>query len=337
MKLSGTVNLIYRTLRLYHANRSPRAWGRLLAYPLRAMTGRSAPRFMTIGLTYRCGCSCDFCYLGTPEKDIKEELTTREVKSVIDQISRLGTLEVIFSGGDPLLRQDIVELVRHAHDAGLLTRINTPGNLLDPALAGRLKAAGLTQCAVSIDDADPDAHDRSRGLPGLHRQALAGILNLQTLGIPCQIVTLASRETITAGLERVIALGRELGVISVYICFPVAIGRQEGAREDVLTESEMARVRTLQDATFVHLELPQARTPCRVCGLMILYVSPRGDVTPCPFVPYAMGNVKRQPLAEIWRRHAAKLDLMCRGSCPLNQPRMREALRRHVEAVANSK
>ena len=332
--MNGTFNLLYRTLRLYRANRSLRAWGRLLAYPLRALLGRGAPRFTTIALTYRCECSCDNCHMDASDKRAEEELTTREVESVIDQVRRLGVLEVIFSGGDPLLRRDIARLVRYAHEAGLLTRINTPGRHMDPAMAARLKAAGLTQCAVSINDADPHAHDRSHGLPDLHRQALEGIRSLQALGIPCQIVTLATKRALTAGLERVIALGRELDALSVYICFPVAVGRWEGATEELLTEEEMSRARALQDATFVHLELPQARTPCRVCGRMILYVSPRGDVTPCPFVPYVMGNVKRQPLSKIWRRHASQLDFMWRGSCPLNHPRQREALRRHAQSVA---
>jgi MoaA/NifB/PqqE/SkfB family radical SAM enzyme len=75
-------------------------------------------------------------------------------------------LQVAFSGGEPPLREDIVELVRHAHDIGLLTRISTNGLLLDRELVSRLKRAGLTPCGVSIDDADPETHDRLRGLLG---------------------------------------------------------------------------------------------------------------------------------------------------------------------------
>ncbi len=336
-RIDGLLNLLYRTLRLYYANRSIRAWGRLLAYPIREILGFSSPRFATIGLTYKCECACDHCYLDASKKAAREPLSTREVESVIDQARNLGTLEVIFSGGDPLLRQDIAQLVRHAHDAGMLTRINTNGLNLSRAMVSRLKAAGLTQCAVSIDDADPDAHDRSRRLPGLHRQALSGIRNLRESGILCQIVTLASKTTSTTDLERVIALGRSLGALSVYLCFPIAVGGWEDAAGQILTEDEMTGVRALQDAAFVHLELSNASASCPACAREILYVSPEGDVTPCPFVPYVMGNIKKQSLKELWRRHTAKLNFTCRGSCPLNHPRWREALRRHSESVAKSK
>ena len=335
-RIRGSVNILYRTLRLYWSNGSIRAWGRLFLYPIRIILGRGAPVFTTIGLTYRCECGCEHCYVGDSDRATRAELTTSEVKSVIDQLRRLGVLEVIFSGGDPLLRKDLAELVRYAHDAGLLTRVNTHGRGLDRETVSRLKEAGLSQCAVSIDDADPDVHDRSRGLPGLYGKALEGVRNLRAFGIPCQIVTLASKRTVTAALERVIALGKQLGVLSVYLCFPVAAGRWEDAEDQLLTEGEAARVRALQDATFVHLELPAPRTPCSVCSRRVLYVSPQGEVRPCPLAPYVMGNTRRHSLRDVWRRHSALLDFMCRGTCSLNHASYREALKKHTESVAAS-
>ena len=269
-RANAAVNTLYRGLRLYCANRSWRAWRQLLSYSLRTALGRPVPHFTTIGLTYRCQCSCDHCYVNASEKDKSAELSTGEVKSVIDQLRQLGVLEVIFSGGEPLLRKDILELVGHAHDSGLLTRVNTNGLLLSREMVSGLKKAGVSQCAVSMDDVDPQTHDISRRLPGLHKKALEGIANLRALSVSCQIVTLASKRTITAGLEKVVALGRQLGIMCVYICFPVAIGSWEGAAQQVLTEEEMARVRALQDTTFVHLELPTARILCSVCARNIL-------------------------------------------------------------------
>ena len=263
-------------------------------------------------------------------------MTTGELESVIDQGKLLGVLSVIFSAGEPLLREDIVELVRYAHDAGLLTQINTNGLLLDRKRVSRLKEAGLTQCCVSIDDADPDVHDRLRGIKGSCEKALEGIRILREFDIPCQIFTYAAKRNVVSGLQKIIDMGKQLGVMSVYIFFPVAAGHWEHAFDQVLTEEEKATVRELQDLTFVHLELPTPRSLCCVFAKSVLYVSPTGNVTPCPFVPHIIGNVKDHTLHDLWQCHTAKLDLEYRGDCPLNNPRSREALKRHVDSVART-
>lgn len=235
---------------------------------------------MTLAPTFRCQCNCIHCYAHGRGVNQGDELTTREVKSVLDQARRLGVLQVAFSGGEPLLREDIVELVRHAHDIGLLTRISTNGLGLDRELVSRLKGAGL---------------------------------------------------------EKIIALGRRLGAWSVYVLFPVAAGRLEKASEELLTEGEKARVRALQRPTFVHVEIPTPRALCCLLRKLLIYVSPAGDVTPCPFVRYAMGNVREQSLGDLWRRHCSELSLELRGECPLNTPRSREELIRHTQSVARSR
>jgi len=335
-RLNARVNMLYRALRLYCSNGSARAWAVALRHLCRRMLGETVPPFITIAPTYRCPCRCVHCAVVGGSRSEGDELTTSEIKSIIDQARQLGVLQVTFTGGEPLLRSDIPELVRYCHDAGLLTRINTCGLLLDGAYAARLKQAGLTQCAVSIDDADPEVHDRLRGVPGAHRKALDSIRVLRQFGILCQINTYASRRNVTAGLERIIALGRRLGVLAVYIILPTAIGRWDEAFAEVLTEEEKARVRGLQDATFVHLELSTPDTQCGACSKGVIFVSPVGEVTPCPFVPYVFGNIREHRLEDFWRRHCASAELQCRGDCPMNLKGQREALSRHVESVARS-
>lgn len=263
-------------------------------------------------------------------------MTTEEIKSVIDAAREIGVLEVLFSAGEPLLRDDIVELVRYTHEQGLLSRINTNGLLLDAALVSKLREAGLTQCGVSIDHPDPEAHDRLRGVPGAYRRAVSGIEALVRAGVPCQIQTYTSRPLIPEGLKEIAALGKRLGVMNVYFFFPVAVGRWDGSFEEVLTDDERASVRSLQDPTFVHVELPAPETPCCLFTKSILYVSPRGEVTPCPFVPYALGNIREHPLPDIWRRHCAALDFEMRGACPMNFPGHRETLKNHVASVRHA-
>ena len=130
-RLHETAGYFYRSLRLYHWNGSARACLALLGHIARAAFGRPTPRFMTVGLTYRCQCGCVHCYARGRAGRGRAEVTTDEVKSVLDQAARLGVLQVTFSGGEPLLRDDVVELVRYARDLGLITRISTNGLLLE--------------------------------------------------------------------------------------------------------------------------------------------------------------------------------------------------------------
>jgi MoaA/NifB/PqqE/SkfB family radical SAM enzyme len=335
-EIPGAANRLHRVLRLYGSNGSPRAWRQLFTYLCRRAVRRPVPEYIWLAPTYRCQCRCPHCYSNAPDRREHIELETGAWKSVLDQAKELGVLEATFSAGEPLLRDDIADLVRHAHDIGLLTRISTNGLLLTRERVAELKEAGLTQCGVSIDDADPEVHDRLRGVPGSHRRALEAIRRLQDAGIQCQILGYAARRLIPEGLERIVALGRDLGVMSVFFSFPIAAGRWEDAADELLTEEEKAQVRALRDMKLVHLEIPTPRYQCCVVTKSMLFVSPAGDVAPCPFTPYVMGNIQDYPLAEFYRRYYEQMTLTCAGHCPLNRPECRETLKSRVEAVAAS-
>ena len=336
LRITTGVNALYRAALLYWSARSPQAWLQAASYLRLRMAGHSPPVTITIAPTYRCQCRCVHCFAAVAGRKGGDELTTDQWKQVIDEAKGIGTLQVIFSGGEPLWHEDIVELVAHAHDAGLLTRVSTNGLLLTRQRVARLKRAGLTQCGVSIDDRDPAVHDRLRGLPGTFARAMEGVRNLREFGIFCKILVYASRRNVTAGLERIIEMGRELGVTSVYILLPIAAGRWDGAYHEALGDEEMARVRALQDAKFVHMELPNAEAQCCAYSKAVLYVCAGGEVTPCPYVPYALGDVREEPLADIWRRHTSALRLESRGRCPMNAVDAREALRAHAQSVRNA-
>lgn len=333
---AAAINTGYRGVRLYGSSRSWKAWRAAGSHYLKKIQGVPTPTFVTVAATYRCQCRCLHCYSSSPDRPHHDEMTTAELKSVLRQVRNLGALAVHFSGGEPLLRKDIFELVAYAHGQGLLTRINTNGLLLNPESARRLKAAGLTECGVSLDSVEASAHERFRGTPGLHARALGAVRTLRRFGIPCRIMTVAAKSQVTEGLDRMIKLGKREGARYMYILLPIAVGGWDCSSEEVLTAGERARIREFQDLTFAHLEMPTELTNCCVYRRSILYVSANGNVTPCAFVPFVLGNIRDQPLERLWRRHCAGLNLECRGDCPMNIPRQREALRSHVRKVAES-
>jgi MoaA/NifB/PqqE/SkfB family radical SAM enzyme len=326
-------NMAYRGLRAYLSRPSPRQFHALMCHARSRLRGLATPVWVTVAPTYRCQCRCVHCYAEGRGRTSRTELDTAAWRDLLSQVRGLAAIQVTFSGGEPLLRDDIVDLVAHAHHLGLVTRINTNGILLSRSLVRELGQAGLNHCGVSLDDADGPTHDALRGFAGAHAAALAGIRQLRAARIPCQILTYARRETVTDGLKRTIALGRRLGVMSTYIFFPGASGLLDGRPDVLLTEAEKARVRSLHDYTFVHVEVPTPRSLCRVFARNVLYIDATAMVTPCPFVPYAVGNARRHGLESLWRRYCDGLELQFRGDCVMNDRVARDALRGYVARV----
>lgn len=330
-KAKWTINRLRRGLRLYYLNRSFKAWNLLLLHSLARLLKGDVPDSITIGLTYRCQCNCVHCSTNVPNRRNCAELETQQVKSLINQAKRLGAIRVTFFGGEPLLRDDIVELVRYAHNAGMITRINTNGWRLSRELVSLLKDAGLNLCDVSIDDPDQETHDNLRGLPGVFQKAVEGINILKEFNVLCQVVTYAAKKNVTAGLEEIIDLGRKLGVFAVSIVFPMATGCWHEATTVLLTEAEKESVRRLGDSKFVHVELPTRGSRCNVAKKACLYVSPEGDVTACPFIPYVMGNIKQETLNDIWQRFRSMPISKKTGDCVMNDRHYREVLKSIME------
>ncbi|MBE5711287.1 MAG: radical SAM protein, partial [Slackia sp.] len=124
--------------------------------------------------TNRCNLKCAHCYQDADECDSRE-LSTEEARTMISQIARAGFKIMIFSGGEPLMRDDIFELVAHAASCGLRPVFGSNGTLITPEIARKLKEAGACAMGISIDSLDAEKHDIFRGVPGAHAATLAGI------------------------------------------------------------------------------------------------------------------------------------------------------------------
>lgn len=286
------------------------------------------PRLLELTLTDECQCRCVHCYneSGTPVA-ASRELTTAEIVSVLEQAADLGCNEVCLSGGEPLLRQDILQLVRHARRVNLIPKMNTNGLLLSPEMISGLKDAGLAWCSVSIDSTDQEKHDTHRGYAGCYVKAVEGLRELVRQGVAASITTCASRDVIRDGeLPKIIALGHEIGVETVRLLFPVPIGGYKGAQEQVLTFEERELVRQYLKDPLVTIESPKETSRC-TAAVTKINVLADGRVTPCVFVPHSYGNVRQETLKKIWER-TAEFDRLYKpaGKCPMCNQQFRELL-----------
>ena len=277
---------------------------------------KAAPFILAWELTKACNLDCRHCRASArPERDA-HELSTSEGLALLDELSTLGTRMVILSGGEPLLRPDVLDFARHGTARGLRMTLATNGALVDDACAASLKDAGIVRVSISLDGATPAVHDAFRGRQGAFELALAGIEALKRAGLPVQVNTTVAAANLSQ-MERFPKLVEDLGAVAWHVFFLVPTGRGhdlEAARRQEYRSMLNDFLRVYQGATleckatcapqFYRLlretGIPPSTRGC-LAGSGFGFVSATGDVQPCGFLQVACGNIRQARFGEIWR------------------------------------
>jgi radical SAM protein with 4Fe4S-binding SPASM domain len=176
----GVTRLLCGTATPGDALRYERQAGRLPAHLLHYSEDKKP--VVVWNLIRRCNLHCAHCYSDSFDKEYEGELDNGEGRAVIDDLAAFGVPVILFSGGEPLLRPDLFDLIRHAQDQGIRGVISTNGTLITPALAQEMKELGLSYVGVSIDG--PEAiHDKFRGKQGAFQESLRGIRSCIDAGV----------------------------------------------------------------------------------------------------------------------------------------------------------
>ncbi len=276
-------------------------------------------------VTSQCNLTCEHCHARGGESDGKSELSTEEGKTrVIDELAKVSDFKsLIFSGGEPLVREDIYELIAHAKMRGFYPIIATNATLITSTAAERLKKAGTLGIAASIDSVKDEVHDAFRRKQGALRLAKEGIANAAAEGMYIQINITASKVNINE-LEDIVRFADELRahVILLYQFIPSGRGLENAQFELTAEEfrDEIFRAGSLQKdlhPVIAPVGLPEywalldvsrkggARSDLLrgcICGNGMFYIKPNGDVWPCAFVPMSGGNLRDTTPVEIWSR-----------------------------------
>ena len=137
-------------------------------------------------ITHRCNLKCKHCSAATRRID-EREINTDEAKGVIDQLAEAGVCWLLFSGGEPLLREDFFELAHYAVDKGLAIGLASNGTLITKEIGKRLKKIGFYSIQISLDGARAETHDSFRDVPGCFDKAIEGIKNCIDAGIEISV------------------------------------------------------------------------------------------------------------------------------------------------------
>ncbi len=275
------------------------------------------PYSLLCELTYRCPLQCPYCSNPLDFARHTGELDTEEWKRVLTEAAALGVVQSNFSGGEPLLRPDVAEIVRHARQLGLYTNLSTGGTLLTERLAGQLRDAGLDSLQVSIQDADAENSDRlAGGAPSFEKKIRAARLVKKT-GFSLTLNVVLHRQNI-GRLEAIIAQAEELGAERLELANTQfngwALKNRAAllpARAQVEHAAEVARAaqQRLKGRMEILYVLPDYFEPFpKPClygwGRVFLTVAADGLVLPCQTAREIRGlkfdNARQRPLHEIW-------------------------------------
>jgi radical SAM protein len=191
-------------------------------------------------VTQSCDLACKHCRAAAQPIAHPDELTNAEGKALIDQIAAMGVPIFVFTGGDPMKRKDVFELIRYAADKGVqvaLTPSATP--LLTREAIFKLKEAGLVRLGISLDGSTPEIHDAFRGLPGAWARTIQAIEWANEAGIPIQVHSTISRHN-AHDLDNLCALFEKLAIVMWNVFFLVPVGR--GQIGDLLSGEEFEQV-----------------------------------------------------------------------------------------------
>ncbi len=195
-----------------------------------------APFLVVWDVTYKCNLKCKHCY-ATAGKPLPNELTTEEAKLAIDKLNRAGVPIIAFSGGEPLIRPDILELSEYATKKGIYVAMATNGTLITEEMAKKMKNAGMQFVQISLDGADAKTHDEFRGIPGAFDRTVEGIKNCVKQDFFVNISTTATHHDYKQ-IPEIIDFCEELGVDWFMAYNFVPVGRGNFIKESDLTAEE---------------------------------------------------------------------------------------------------
>lgn len=293
--------------------------------------------------TNQCNLYCEHCYRDAGDK-MDQELNTAEAIQLINEIQAAGFKIMIFSGGEPLMRPDIYDLIRHASDIGLRAVLGSNGTLITEQTARQLKQAGIMAAGISLDSLDEQKHDAFRGLPGAAQMTYAGIRYLKEVGIPFQIHTTVM-DWNSPELESITDQAISLGAMAHHVFFLVPTGRGIDIEQEALRVAayEKTIARLMEKQKTVPIEIKPTCAPqfirvadkkgiplrfSRGClaGISYCIINPRGDVQPCAYLDVRLGNIRETPFDIIWRDNPMFKELRTmeyKGKCGICQYKQR--------------
>lgn len=291
--------------------RSPVLVKRILqGYYNSLIRGKDTLRSIEFAVDYRCQATCHKCYsanLGThfpnPNYVDKPMMTVDEIRNTVDQAMDLGLIHINITGGEPTLRQDLVDILKVCRPKEIMVSLVTNALSLSKDKLKTLSDLGLNLLQISLDSADAKTHDELRGVPGCYDKVMQTAAWAREFGINlCLTTVLSTESTSNEGETHKLLEIADREKAYLLICDSASVGGWAEQGEKVMTREER------DEALFELMKHPLTRhhnmynfrgeIGCPAAHEK-LYITSHGDVTPCNLVHDSYGNVLKRPLADI--------------------------------------
>ncbi len=310
------------------------------------------PYLVSYAVTKMCNLKCKHCYSEAVDEQAQDELSTKEAKKVIDELTILGVKLLIFDGGEPLCREDFFNIAKYASEKGLRVVIGSNGTLITKDTAKQLKSSGIMAVQISIDGVNPRTHDWFRGEEGAFRKALRGAEVCKKNDLPFQF-GMTIRKSNLNEIPDMLKLAIEYGAIAAEFFDLVQVPRvKKEIPNEILSQDERRKIMEwlaeaqrdcpiiirvpacpmytliLQEKNIQPKHFPSdllKRIPYygRGCAAGMPYgyltILPNGDVIPCMLLQIKLGNVRKESIKQIWNNSHILLNLrnrnMLEGEC----------------------
>lgn len=293
------------------------------------------PLLVVWEVTQACDLACPSCRAQIQSVRDPLELTTEEAQALMEEVHRFGNPLLVLTGGDPLKRPDLFDLIRQSAGRGIRTNITPSATpLLTTEAVEDFKNAGIARMAITLDGPNADFHDGFRHSPGNYERAMNALHRAKEIGLETQVHTAVGRHN-RALLGEIAQRVFETGARLWSVFFPVAANELPAEEFEKIfgTLYELSRIAPfdIRTAEALHYrryvaQRKQAgthhaalRNPGVGEGKGFVFVSHRGEIYPSGFLPVSAGNVRRDSLVETYRHHPMFMALRSlealRGKC----------------------
>ncbi len=310
----------------------------------------SIPHAISWNLTKKCNLRCKHCYIDADAQqcfksgsEAADELTTSECFRIIDQIAALNPrIILILTGGEPLLRKDIFEIIKYAKEKGMTLFLGSNGCLFTEKIVTKLKDCGIAGVGISLDSLDPQSHDAFRGAKSAWDGAIKAAELCKSHGVSFQIQTTVTNKNISE-IPDIVKFANDLGATAFQLFFLVCTGRGQGLTditpqqyEDTLVELYETQ-KQFQGSMLVgakcaphykrivfnlNPDSPLLKAYDGGCpaGTNYCRITSEGKVTSCPYMDTPVGDLKKSEFSEIWQtanEFAELRSLKLKGKCSI--------------------
>ncbi|MCS7281448.1 MAG: radical SAM protein [Desulfobacterota bacterium] len=284
-------------------------------------------RIVAWELTRSCNLECLYCRASATKEVPQGELTTSECKSIIDSIASFSSPIIILTGGEPLLRKDIFEIVEHGSiKKGLHMVFATNGSLLTKETVRILKALEIKRISLSLDGKDKESHDGLRGVEGSFDCVIEATKILNEEGMPFQINTTITSLNIRE-IESIFELTKSLGACAWHLFFFVPVGRGKSIKDKGLEameyEKTLKRIYELAQRKEIEIKVTCAPQYYRIlkeegeelrgsgclAGKSFMFISHVGVAQPCGYLEIPSGDVRAHGVRYVWEKSEVFLRL----------------------------